>query len=116
MGVAGPRQLGVGRMTDMTRPAAPTRAQTYLNLALFAFALLGLELVLLAVEPVLRLRPDSVTATVIHWTLTIILWVGGAIGLGPGRFGEPISRSVVMQERRSASGDGWQLPGWSLSR
>lgn len=82
MGVAGPQQLAERRMADMTRPAARTQAQTYLNLALFAFAFLGLELVLLAVEPVLRLRPGSVPATVIHWTLTIIIWVGGAIGLG----------------------------------
>lgn len=61
--------------------ATPTRPHSYLYLALYAFALIGLELVLLAVEPVLGLPPDSVLAHIVHWVLTITVWVGGGIGL-----------------------------------
>ncbi|MDJ0350782.1 hypothetical protein [Cryobacterium sp. PH29-G1] len=59
----------------------PTRPQMYLYLALYAFALVGLELVLLAVEPVLGIRADSLLAQIVHWSLTIFVWAGGAIGL-----------------------------------
>ena len=59
----------------------PTLPQTYLYLALYAFALVGLELVLLAVEPVLGLPKESFLAQVVHWALTIVVWVGGAVGL-----------------------------------
>ncbi len=59
----------------------PTQPQTYFYLALYAFALVGLELVLLAVEPVLGLPSDSFFAQIVHWVLTITVWVAGAIGL-----------------------------------
>ena len=57
----------------------PPRPQTYFCLALYTFALVGL--VLLAVEPVLGLPADSLFAQVVHWVLTITVWLGGAIGL-----------------------------------
>ena len=57
----------------------PPRPQTYFCLALYTFALVGL--VLLAVESVLGLRADSLFAQVVHWVLTITVWLGGAIGL-----------------------------------
>lgn len=56
----------------------PTRPQTYLNLALLAFALLGLELVILVAEPVVGLPAGGVLAAVVHWVLTTSIWVGGA--------------------------------------
>ncbi len=59
----------------------PTRPLLYLYLALYAFALVGLELALLAVEPVLGLPANSFQAQIVHWVLTIVIWVGGAIGL-----------------------------------
>lgn len=65
-------------MTTLRTSAQP---QTHLNLALFAFALLGLEIVLLLVEPVLPVMPGSVEAAIAHWVLTIIFWVSGSIAL-----------------------------------
>jgi hypothetical protein len=64
------------------RPTTPTSAQTYLNLALFAFALVGFELVLLAIERALGLPPEGFSSQIIHWALTIFVWVGGAVGFG----------------------------------
>ncbi len=59
----------------------PTQPQTCFYLALYAFALVGLELALLAVEPLLGLPSDSFLAQIVHWVLTITVWVGGGIGL-----------------------------------
>lgn len=69
-----------GRSGNVNRTAT-TPPQTYLYLALYAFALVGLELVLQGVEPVLALPPNSFQAHIVHWTLTIIVWLGGAIAL-----------------------------------
>ena len=66
---------------DLTPARSRTRPGTYLNLALIAFALLGLELVFLIVEPLLPFPADSVEAAVAHWVLTSVAWVSGSIGL-----------------------------------
>lgn len=50
----------------MAPRVTPEQAQTHLNLALFAFALLGLEIVLLLVEPVLPVMPGSAEAAIVH--------------------------------------------------
>jgi len=57
-----------------------TAPLTYLYLALYAFALVGLELVLLAVEPLLGLPEDGFWAQIVHWALTIFVWMVGAVG------------------------------------
>ncbi|MFJ2370419.1 hypothetical protein [Microbacterium sp. NPDC087665] len=64
------------------RPApAVTHPSTYLTLALFAFALLGFELLVPFVEPAIPTRVESVEAAMLHWIVTIVLWTGGALGL-----------------------------------
>ena len=65
-----------GRTVD--RQAARTSPWTYAKLASFAFALLGLELVLVAAGPLIPLPEGSIQSAMVHWALTIILWVGGA--------------------------------------
>lgn len=66
---------------DMAGTSAATRPQEYLYLGLYAFALLGLELVLAAIEPALGLPSGSLRASVVHWVLTAVIWLGGATGL-----------------------------------
>ncbi|MFG6444823.1 hypothetical protein ACFXQA_06070 [Microbacterium sp. P07] len=56
-------------------------ASTYLNLALAAFALLGLELVLVVVEPYLPVEPGTVHAALTHWLITTLVWASGAVSL-----------------------------------
>ena len=77
----GPNALSGSGLSDTARTVTPTQPQTYFYLALYAFALVGLELVLLAVEPALGLPAGSFLAQIVHWVLTITVWVGGAIGL-----------------------------------
>ncbi len=73
--------LVLDKGSDLARRTEPTRPNTYFYLALYAFALVGLELVLLAVEPVLDLPPNGLRTQVVHWVLTILVWVVGAFGL-----------------------------------
>ncbi len=98
----------------MTTLAKPTQPQTYLNLALYAFALLGLEILLLVVEPVLPLTPGSVEAAIMHWVVTIIIWVGGSIALlawalRPTDFGLRGDTQLQMTPTR------WLAPLWQSS-
>ena len=58
-----------------------TSPGTYLNLALYGFVLLGLEIVLLLVEPILPFTSGSIEAAIAHWVLTITVWAGGSIAL-----------------------------------
>ncbi len=58
-----------------------TRPGTYLNLALIAFALLGLELAFLIVEPLFPFTVGSIEAAVAHRMLTSVAWVSGSIAL-----------------------------------
>lgn len=63
-----------------------TTAGRWLNRALYAFALVGWELVLLAVEPVV-LGPSGdrgLGASVLHWLLTALGWAVGALLLARG--------------------------------
>lgn len=58
-----------------------TSPGTYLSLALLAFALLGLELVLLLIEAYLPVDSASVEAAITHWILTSVIWAGGSVWL-----------------------------------
>jgi len=58
--------------------AAPTSPWTYVKLASFAFALLGLELVLSAAGPLIPVSEGSLQSVLVHWGLTIVLWAAGS--------------------------------------
>ena len=75
--------IAVGRdgLSGTAKRGTLTPPHSYLYLALYAFALVGFEIVLLAVEPVLGLPPASFLAQIVHWALTIVIWVVGVIGL-----------------------------------
>jgi len=60
---------------------AVTGPSTFLNLALVAFALLGLELVLLILEPLIPTTAGTIEAALVHWIITIVLWAGGSAAL-----------------------------------
>lgn len=64
-----------------TTTPIPTAASTYLTLASLAFALLGLEIVLLMLEPVAGMAAGGVGASLAHWFITIVLWVSGSLAL-----------------------------------
>ncbi|MDJ0318854.1 hypothetical protein [Arthrobacter antibioticus] len=66
---------------DISGTVRTTRAQEYLYFALYAFALLGLELVLVAFESLIGLPAGGSLGSIVHWGVTIFLWVGGGVGL-----------------------------------
>ena len=70
--------LGMPAGTSVRSQSQPTGPWTYLNLALFAFALLGFEIVLVLVEPLFAFTQESIQAAILHWVLTIVVWTGGA--------------------------------------
>lgn len=49
-----------------------------MKLASFAFALLGLELVLSAAGPLIPVSEGSLQSVLVHWGLTIVLWAAGS--------------------------------------